>query len=161
MPEPTGLILGEAIRSLDDRYRLSLPALFADPLTAQSPHCILAKEQPGCLSLWDQASWQTKLDEGVALVERKIEAGRLEGRLEEVQLLGRLLSTRHAEVRLAGRGRLVLGEGFREFLGVEPGEDVVVVGAAICVELWHPPPWQAHVGEAMPGFRQLLNQLSS
>ena len=76
-------------------------------------------------------------------------------------LAARLLSTRHVAVRLAGRGRLVLGEGFREFLGVEPGGEVIVVGAAICVELWHREAWQAHVGEVMPGFRRLLDELSS
>ena len=85
MPEDKSLILGEAVRSLDDRYRLSLPAQFAEPLTAQAPDLIMAKERPGCLSLWDQASWQTKLDAGMALVQQKIEAGRLEGRLEEVR----------------------------------------------------------------------------
>ena len=74
------------------------------------------------------ANWKTRLDDGVQLVESKIEAGRLEGRLEEVQRLGRLLSTRHREVQLAGRGRLVVPEGFREFLGVEPGGEVMVDG---------------------------------
>jgi MraZ protein len=94
-------------------------------------------------------------------VETKIEAGRLEGRVEEVQRLGRLLSTRHRSVPLAGRGRLVVPEGFREFLGVEPGEDVLVVGAAVCVEIWRPEKWNDYVGEQMPAFRQLLDQLSS
>ena len=35
--------------------------------------------------------------------------------MERVQMLGRLLSTRHRNVRLAGRGRLVIPEGFRIF----------------------------------------------
>jgi MraZ protein len=94
-------------------------------------------------------------------VESKIEAGRLEGRMEEVQRLGRLLSTRQREVQLAGRGRLVLPEGFREFLGVEPGGETMVVGAAVCVEVWHPEKWRNYVGEEMPAFRQLLDRLSS
>jgi MraZ protein len=155
------LILGESTRTLDPRYRLSIPPELAESLAPEGGECILAKERPGCLSLWNQAAWQGRLDAGIRLVETKIEAGRLEGRVEEVQRLGRLLSTRHRSVPLAGRGRLVVPEGFREFLGVEPGEDVLVVGAAVCVEIWRPENWNDYVGEQMPAFRQLLDQLSN
>lgn len=122
--------------------------------------CLLAKERPGCLSLWPRPEWQRKLDEGVALVRSKIRAGRLDGRIGQVQSLGRLLSTRHRQVTLAARGRLVVPEGFREFLGVEPGGAVMVVGAAVCVELWRPETWAEAIGEQMPEFRQLLNELA-
>ena len=156
----TQLILGEFQRTLDERFRLSIPAEVAVPLTAAGNECILAKERPGCLSLWSAAAWQSKLDAGVQLVESKMLAGRFEGRIEEVQLLGRLLSTRHKPVELAGRGRLLLPEGFREFLGVEPGGEVVVVGAAICVEIWRSDAWIKHLEERMPEFRKLFDQLS-
>jgi MraZ protein len=126
----------------------------------KSLDCILAKEQPGCLSLWNAPAWQAKLDQGVALVSSKIVAGKLADRLEEVQLLGRLLSTRHRSVQIAGRGRLLVPEGFREFLGVEPGGDVFIIGAAICIELWNPKSWLAYVEGQMPQFRRLLDQLS-
>jgi MraZ protein len=94
-------------------------------------------------------------------VRSKIEAGKLDGRVAEVQQLGRLLSTRHREVPLAGRGRLVIPEGFRELLGVDPGGTVVLVGAAVCVEIWNPEHWAGTIGEEMPTFRQLFDQLSS
>ena len=155
------LILGETTRTIDQRYRLSIAAEMAEPLMAEGVDCILAKERPGCLSLWNVSNWQSRLDDGVRLVETKIEAGRLAGRLEEVQRLGRLLSTRHRQVQLAGRSRLVVPEGFREFLGVEPGGIVMVVGAAVCVELWHPDRWSQYIGEQMPDFRHLLEELSS
>jgi len=90
-----------------------------------------------------------------------MQAGRLDGRVEDVQLLGRLISTRQTMVKLAGRSRLVLPEGFREFLGVERGGDVLVVGAAVCIELWRPDRWFAYVEEQMPGFRRLFDNLSS
>lgn len=160
MPTPaTELILGESARTLDERFRLSLPPELAERLAPAGGPCILAKEQPGCLSLWDADRWQARLDEGVELVRGKIQAGRLEGRLEDVQLLGRLLSTRQTRLKLAGRGRIVVPEGFREFLAVEPGGTVMVIGAAVCVELWHPDRWNEHVAERIPHFRQLLDQL--
>jgi len=161
-----GLLLGEVARTLDDRYRLSLPTELASGLTetdgpeGDDGKCLLAKERPGCLSLWNLNRWQDHLTKGMALVRSKIEAGKLDGRVAEVQRLGRLLSTRHREVSLAGRGRLVVPEGFREFLGVEPGGDVMLVGAAVCVEIWNPQHWSETIGDQMPGFRELFDNLS-
>src|SRR5471030_801233 len=155
MSVPQEFILGEFPRTLDERHRLSIPNELVDPLMNGGADCILAKERPGCLSLWNSAAWQVKLDEGVELVKSKMRAGKLEGRLEEVQLLSRLLSTRHKTVQLAGRGRLSIPDGFREFLQVDQGGEVIVVGAGVCVEIWNPRAWLAYLEERMPNFRQL------
>ena len=93
-------------------------------------------------------------------MKSKIRSGRLDRRTESVQLFGRLLSTRHRTVPIAGRGRIAIPDAFREFLGVEPGGNVLVVGAAVCVEIWRPESWSQHIGEQMPGFRQLFDQLT-
>jgi len=85
---------------------------------------------------------------------------RLEGRVEQVQMLGRLLSTRHKEVELTGRGRVLLPEGFRQFLTAKPGDEVFVVGAAVCIEIWRPESWVEYLNQQMPEFRQLLDNLS-
>jgi MraZ protein len=154
------LVLGEFRRALDDRYRLSIPAELADLLPGAEVECILAKERPGALSLWSSPAWGDRLQSSIRLVEAKIEAGRLAGRIDDVQRLGRLLSTRHRQIQLAGRSRLVIPEGFREFLGVEPGGDVLLVGAAVCVEIWRPEAWVAYLEQHMPEFGQLLNELS-
>jgi MraZ protein len=159
MASATNFLFGEFRRTIDERFRLSIPAELADPLAEQGSQCILAKERPGCLSLWNAEQWATKLDAGVQLVQSKMQAGRLEGRIDQVQLLGRLLSTRHKTVELAGRGRLLIPEGFREFLGAEANSEVMVVGAAVCVELWRPDAWLKHLEEQMPDFRRLLDNL--
>jgi MraZ protein len=160
MPGPSQFILGEFCRALDERYRLSIPSELGDALTAESIDCVLAKERPGCLSLWSAPVWQSKLDQGVELLQQKMRAGRLEGRIADVQRLGRLLSTRHKPVQLAGRGRLLIPEGFREFLGVEPGGEVMVVGAAVCVEIWEPKAWIEYLKVRMPKFGRLFDRLS-
>jgi MraZ protein len=154
-------ILGECRRLLDERHRIKIPADMADIMCAESEDCILAKERSGALSLWNSKQWQGKLDQGVRLVEEKMRAGRLEGRVEQVQMLGRLLSTRHTSVRLAARGRLSVPEGFRDFLGVEPGGEVLVVGAAVCIELWRPERWFTYIEENIPQFRELFDNLSA
>jgi MraZ protein len=160
MPGAGQFILGEFRRTLDERFRLIVPSEMGDVLAADSPDCFLAKERPGCLSLWNAGTWKARLDEGVALVEQKMRAGKLEGRIAEVQRLGRLLSTRHAPVQLAGRGRLLIPEGFREFLAVEPGGEVMVVGAAVCVEIWRPDAWIQYLQRGIPKFRRLFDELS-
>ena len=153
-------LLGEFQRTMDERFRLSIPSELGDLLAADSPDCILAKERPGCLSLWSAPVWQSKLDEGVDLVKQKMRAGRLQNRLGQVQLFGRLLSTRQRPVQLAGRGRLVIPEGFREFLGVSPGGEVQIVGAAVCIEIWNPADWLKYLQGRMPKFRRLFDRLS-
>jgi MraZ protein len=161
MPNCGEFILGEFTRTLDERFRVAIPAELATPLVAEGRACILAKERPGCLSLWNARHWQGRLDSGVELVKGKIRAGKLEGRLEQVQLLGRLLSTRHKQVELGDRGRLLIPEGFREFLSAEAGTEVLVIGAAVCVEIWTPGSWRTHLESHMTDFPKLFDDLSS
>ena len=160
MPVNSEFLLGEFERTLDERFRVSIPAELAELLTVGSTDCILAKERPGCLSLWSAPVWQTRLNEGVELVKQKMRAGWLKDQLAEVQMLGRLLSTRHRPVQLAGRGRLLIPEGFREFLGVEPNGEVLVVGAAVCLELWQPAVWVKYLETRMPRFKKLFDRLA-
>lgn len=160
MPGSSEFILGEFRRTFDERYRLAVPLELAGPLAADAEACILAKERPGCLSLWNAIHWQARHDEGLELVKAKMRAGKLEGRLAQVQTLGRLLSTRHRTVELAGRSRLTVPEGFREFLRAEPGGEVLIVGAAVCIEIWRPDAWLSYLERRMPRFRRLFDRLS-
>ncbi|MBN2021658.1 MAG: division/cell wall cluster transcriptional repressor MraZ [Pirellulales bacterium] len=154
-------ITGEFKRLLDDRFRLSIPTELSEPLTAGGAgRCLLTKERVGCLGLWEAEIWEAKLAADVALVKGKLAAGKFEGKVSQLQLLGRLLSTRDTTVNLAGRGRLVIPEGFREFLGVEPGGEVIVLGAGVSVEIWNPPAWLRYVEARMPRFRKLLGSLA-
>jgi MraZ protein len=161
MAAAADLLIGEFVRALDARFRLALPTELLDPLLADGPRLVIAKERAGCLSLWSAAAWKPRLDAAMDVIRSKLQAGLLAQRVGQVQELGRLLSTRQKTISLAGRGRLVLPEGFRDFLGVEPGADVMVVGAAVCVELWQPAAWQAFITAEMPAFRQRIDDLTS
>lgn len=161
MSDQADLLIGEYVRTLDERYRLAVPPELLAPLLAAGPKLVLAKERTGCLSLWSAAVWKPRLDAAVDIVRSKLQAGLLTQRVGQVQDLGRLLSTRHTLVSLAGRSRLVVPEGYREFLAVEPGADLMVVGAAVCVELWQPAAWHAFVSSEMPGFRRRIDELTT
>lgn len=157
---PAELIVGEFKRVVDDRFRVALPAELAEPISDDEGDTILAKEQYGCLSLWKAAEWQRRLDDGLGLIRQKIQAGRMEQKWSDVQRFGRLLSTRSRTVRLANRSRLVIPEGFREFLDVPAESEVMLIGAAVCVEIWNPQAWQALLREEMPTFNPLFKELS-
>lgn len=154
-------ITGEARRTIDDRFRITLPAEFAELVSDTDGHCILAKERSGCLSLWKAADWQKRIDDGVSILKLRIQAGKMESRWSEVQRLGRLLSTRSKTVTLANRSRLLIPEGFREFLDVPVNQDVMIVGAAICVEIWNPTAWLETLRQDMPEFGPLFTDLSA
>lgn len=157
---PDTFITGEFRRTLDDRFRVTLPTEMAIAVSDESGDLILSKERYGCLSLRRSSDWQKRIDDGVAVLKEKIERGRLERRWDEVQRLGRLLSTRSTPARLANRSRLLIPEGFREFLDVPANQDVMLVGAAVCVEIWKPAAYLESLKQDMPGFNSLFQQLS-
>ncbi|MDC0936518.1 division/cell wall cluster transcriptional repressor MraZ [Pirellulales bacterium] len=166
MPEASpdarsALFVGEWSRTLDERYRISLPTDWAELIAGPDTDCTLAKERPGCVSVWRSEHWRRWLDDGLRLIEAKVSSGRLDQRTDQLQTLGRLLSTRHYTAQVAGRGRIAIPESFRDFLGIEPGGRLLIVGAAVCVELWNPALWGEHIAEEMPGFRDLFNQLTA
>ena len=119
MSDTEAFILGEFSRRLDDRFRLSIPSQLGDRLACDSCDCVLVKERTGCLSLWNAATWEKKWEARLELIERKMRLGDLDKQVDNIQMFGRLLSTRQKAVRLAGRGRLLIPEGFREFLRVD------------------------------------------
>jgi MraZ protein len=157
---PTSFVTGESRRTLDERFRLQLPTEFAGAVIDEAGETIVAKERGGCLSLWPAREWRERLDAGVGLIRQKIAAGRMEQRWGDVQRLGRLLSTRSTTVKLTNRSRLLIPEGFREFLDVASGQDVVIVGAVICVEVWNPRVWLEQLRQDMPEFGPLFKGLT-
>ena len=158
--QPSQFLSGEFKRVIDDRFRITLPPELAEPITDEQGDVILAKEQAGCLSLWRAADWQQRMDDGVNLIRQKIQAGRMEQKWGDVQRFGRLLSTRSTTVRLANRSRLVVPEGFREFLDVPPNTEVMLVGAVVCVEIWKPAAWLELLRQDMPEFGPLFKNLA-
>ena len=168
MPDGHEIITGEARCRLDSRYRVSIPPDFDKWLTSSSPELVLAKERPGCVSLWNGEFWEAKVNSRIRLVKQKVQQGFQDERIGEVQLFGRLLSTRHEDAKLDKQRRLTIPKSFRDFLDVRPRSsneedkeqgNVMVVGAAVCVEIWNPAAWLQHLQERMPKFRRLVDRL--
>jgi len=154
-------ITGEERRTIDDRFRITLPSEMAQAITDAAGFTIVTKERFGCLSLWRAGDWQPRQDAGVAVLKQKIQAGRMDQKWDDVQRFGRLLSTRSQTVQLANRSRLLIPDPFREFLGAAINQEVMVVGAVICVEIWNLAAWLDTLKAEMPTFNPLFQELSS
>ena len=162
MNETRLFIQGEFNRKIDERFRLTLPKEFADAFKPKSGSCVIAKERPGCLSLWEEDGWKSRQDVRVKLIQTKMAMpGLMEQRAVELQRFGRLLSTHHRMIQLKERSRLMLPEGFREFLAVAPGGEVIIVGAILCIEIWHPAKWINYVEGDIQEFDNLFNLLAN
>ena len=159
MTETKKLIQGEFSRTVDDRYRLTLPDEFKEVFKPDSGKCVIVKEKPGHLSLWDENTWKRHHDKRVEMVMDRFDLGYLAGNLTEMQRFGRLLSTRSRQIQLADRARFLLPEGFREFLAVEPKQEVMIIGAYVCIEIWHPQKWISCIENDIPQYGALLESL--
>jgi len=162
MADEIKLIRGEYVTKMGDRFRLTLPKELTGAIVTQSETaCVLARERFGALSLWNRETWQDRVESGIEIVETKVRGHRLPTQIAEVQQFSRLLSTRSREVTVAERGRLVIPEAFRDFLRVKVGEDCVVVGAGLCIEIWHPETWQEYLKQEIGSFGELFEKLST
>lgn len=162
MSQPSSFLSGEYRRVYDDRYRIALPPELAESIAGESEDCVLAKEREGCLSLWNAEFWNKKIRGRVDLIRQKLELDVLEhGDLVKLQRFSRLLSTRSRPVKLGGRSRLLIPEGFREFLAVEPNSEVILLGAGICLEIWNPKVWFAYLPQDIGNFHELVKELGS
>ena len=153
-------LTGEFRRTVDNRHRITLPPELASAVTDEQGVTVVSKQSYGCLSLWRPVDWRQHIESGVSLLKQRMESGRLQGRWDEVQRLGRLLSTRHQEVLLGNRSRLLVPESFRDFLAVPPNTEAVVVGAVVCVEVWNPEAWLTVLKDEMPQFNSLFKTLA-
>ena len=158
-PDP-GLILGEYRRVYDDRYRIALPPELVQAIGSDGADCVLAKEREGALSLWKASTWRQRAGKWLEALDAKLKSDAIDRNdYPRLQTLGRILSTHHRPVALGQRGRLLVPEGFREFLGVEPGHEVMIVGAAVCIEIWQPERWFEHVRANVGDFQTLLEEI--
>ncbi len=154
-------ITGEFRRTVDDRFRLTIPDEIAADVIDEEGNSILVKERYGCLSLWQASTWQKKMDDGLSLLKQKIHSGRMEQRWNDVQQLGRLLSTRQTTVKLAQKSRLLIPDSFRDLLALPESREVVLVGAVICLEIWSPEAWLETLKQDMPKFTNLFDDLTN
>ncbi len=159
MSQASQLIVGEHRRVYDDRHRVALPPELVDALGGSEAAIVLAKEREGCVSLWPEKLWNEHVQASIELIRQKLQMNLFRSDLAKVQRFIRLFSTRARPVALGQKGRLLIPEGFRTFLAVEPNTEVVVVGAGVCVEIWQPEAWRRYLSVDIENFNTLFKEL--
>jgi MraZ protein len=155
------VIIGEFRRVLDERHRLTLPTEIVQYFGSDTANAVLAKERDGCLSLWKPETWNLHFDRFMRNLANRVRENIYESRqIPDVQRVARLISTRATPVQLGGRGRLLLPQGFREFLSVEPNAELTVVGAGVCVEIWRPDAWIGYLKTDLASFNDIFRQVA-
>lgn len=149
----------ETLCRLDAKSRLTLPEPLQPVAAAWDGQCKVVKERPGALSLWSPDHVDEGLDAAIDAALKKYEARRNQNLLEDLMVLGRLRSTRETTAKLDGRARLTIPQAFREFLGVEPEGQAMVVAATVCIEIWRPEAWVAFVEERIADYRRISETL--
>ena len=149
----------ESLCRIDTKSRISLPEALHPVVQSWSGTCRVVKERPGAISLWPPDSTDTNIDAAVTAAMAKYNARGNQNLLDELMTLGRLRSTRETTAKLDGRARLTIPQAFREFLGVEPEGNAMVVAATVCIEVWRPEAWMEFVNERIADYRRITESL--
>ncbi len=155
------VIIGEFRRVLDERHRLALPPEVVQFLGSDTAHAVLAKERDGCLSLWKPDAWNRHFERFMKNLTLRVREDFFDSnRIPEVQRISRLISTRAKPIQLGQRGRILIPEGFREFLAVPPNTETMVIGAGVCVELWRPTAWLEYLKSDLETFNTSFREIA-
>jgi len=118
---------GEYTYSMDGRGRLPVPPRFRDAFVRGA---VLTQGSPdSCLRLYPLPTYEQQ-----AALYTSEPPTRRKGRM-----IRRAFFARSFEVELDRQGRILVPARLREFAGLEG--NVVVVGAAECLEIWEPDRW--------------------
>lgn len=116
------VFLGEYFHSLDGKGRVVLPSGFRRRLEAG---CVITKGQDGQLVIWAADDFEKQ---AAAVIEQPQDKARR--RFSRTLFAGADLQTPDKS------GRVLIKPDLREFAGLEPGNEIAVLGLYDHVELW-------------------------
>ncbi len=122
---------GEFRHSLDERGRVAVPIRFRARLAAGAT---LARWLDGCLGLFPQDEWLSLSEKIAALPVTNSQA----------RAFARFMFSGAVEADLDRQGRILVPGYLREYAGIAPGGEVLVVGAHSRIELWSADAWQGY-----------------
>ncbi len=122
------MFLGQYTYTLDEKGRLTIPSRFRAEL---AEGLVLTKGLDRCLTIYPLSVWQelaTKVNE-LPLTDPQGRA------------LRRLFFADAVDTMLDRQGRILAPDRLREYAGLDPAVEVVIVGLDRFIELWNPERW--------------------
>lgn len=149
------MFTGEFVHQLDEKARFKLPAKLANLFELElGRQCVMMKMPEQCLAIYPARVWQVEFQRILSA------SGPAMPGSADYRALTRILGANSMEVIIGAQGRVAVPDVFRSYLGVEPGENVVVVGAGVRIELWAESAWRQKQASDMANYAGIIERLS-
>ncbi len=134
------MFLGQYTHALDDKGRLTIPSRFRDDLAGRN--VIITRGLDRCLTVYPMAVWEE--------IAQKVNALPITD--PRGRALRRIFFADATDAELDRQGRVLVPDRLREYAGLEPAAEAVIVGLDRFIEVWSPQRWEeanAHQMELM------------
>lgn len=138
---------GEHNQRVDDKSRMSIPSTFRAlmEVSGETSLVLVRAMRAHCLQAYTVRDWEAREDEVMKLAPSA----------PAVQNLLRFQFASAQTVTPDSHGRVLLGQELRQYAGILPAQDVVVVGQVHRFEIWTRDAWaaeQAKLVESMESW---------
>lgn len=123
------MFIGEYHHSVDDKFRMAIPAKFRDDLKRGA---VVTKGLDTCLVVYPDAEWKALADK----------VSKLPISQANTRAFSRFLLSGAMDVELDKQGRMLLPDYLRQYAKL--GRKVIVVGLHTRLEIWDEKQWEAY-----------------
>ena len=139
------MFFGEFEYKVDEKGRVPIPAQFRREI--REGVIWLSQGMEGGITAYPLAEWK-KL--AAALTSASVTRSKM-------RKLNRALFATAFRVSIDGQGRVALPSPLRDYAGIE--DEVVIVGANNCIELWNREQWEAEIADSREQAWQIIESL--
>ena len=139
------MFFGEFEYKVDEKGRVPIPAQFRREI--KEGMVWLSQGMEGGITAYPTAEWKKLADSltGASVTRNKL------------RKLNRALFATAFRVSIDGQGRVALPSPLRDYAGIE--DEVVIVGANNCIELWNREQWEAEIADSREQAWQIIESL--
>lgn len=139
------MFLGEFEYKIDEKGRVPIPPKFRIELKKDG--LVLTQGIDKCITAYTASEWKKLAD---SLTTGSVTRAKL-------RRLNRAIFATAFNLRIDGQGRVALPITLRQFAGIE--DEVVIVGANTCFELWNKELWAAEKATSQEQAWQIIESL--
>lgn len=147
---PADLIFkGEFTHQLDEKYRFKLPVKMQEAFEEFGVKAVFMKMPEKCLALFPQKAWEQEFGKYLSGSNASLPGN------ADYRELSRLIASRSTDAKIGVQGRVAIPEGYREYIGIQTSENIVITGAGDRLEIWSEEEWK----QKSQGSEEILYEL--
>lgn len=141
--------MGEYIKSVDEKGRISIPVQFRKALTPEASETfVVSKGYEGCLAVRALDEWGRYTEELRALSSNE----------KKMRLYLRAVFAQAAEGKLDGQGRIIIPKNLLDYSGIT--NQAIVIGVLDKIEVWNPEQYREYMKAADGAMEEIGEELS-